>query len=516
VLILGYFLNMPGEYKSIAESSIYSLAFASQFFFINNTGYFDQSALLHPLLHTWSLGNEFLAYIIVSIFLIISPAKRHICRLSDLTTLSLLVYFLYVLLNGNYNYLDVSPRMLLFFISFSISYRFNISGVNTPSDLILILVSIISLVVFIIFFGKSVNEHLWPNASLLLLPFIVIPLMLLRRGFVCSSLLEKALYKVGDYSYTIYLVHWPIIVYERTYFRNLHISLTELMLLVSLIIVTSILFRRFLEKYNSRVKYYYCLTLIMGIVISLSEGFTSRVPSHLEKYSSLEKMINHDFFVSKATYLGFNYELIVGPKTNTKSLLIIGDSHSQHILPIIKNNYIGGIYRIRMDVSDFVKQEKELNKFIVSKNVSHVLLAYRVSKKNPEQLIQGLDSISKNNTELKFLIMRDIPSFTGDPVACYLSSKSQLFFKSCTFTIADGMPFEKVANYNDEVWMKLDKTNFSKNVVKLNSHEKLCAIKCITIVNDELILRDNNHLNEKLSFRANEELFNMLFSGVFD
>lgn len=58
VLLAGRWLLMPGDYMSLAWSTAAATFGFSNFYFLFNTGYFDQSAELMPLLHTWSLAVE--------------------------------------------------------------------------------------------------------------------------------------------------------------------------------------------------------------------------------------------------------------------------------------------------------------------------------------------------------------------------------------------------------------------------------------------------------------------------
>jgi peptidoglycan/LPS O-acetylase OafA/YrhL len=58
VLLAGRWLLMPGDYMSLAWSTAAAALGFSNFYFLFNTGYFDQSAELMPLLHTWSLAVE--------------------------------------------------------------------------------------------------------------------------------------------------------------------------------------------------------------------------------------------------------------------------------------------------------------------------------------------------------------------------------------------------------------------------------------------------------------------------
>lgn len=57
-LLLGYWVLTPGDYRSLGLQAATAMFGFSNFFFLHNTGYFDQSAELLPLLHTWSLSVE--------------------------------------------------------------------------------------------------------------------------------------------------------------------------------------------------------------------------------------------------------------------------------------------------------------------------------------------------------------------------------------------------------------------------------------------------------------------------
>jgi peptidoglycan/LPS O-acetylase OafA/YrhL len=57
-LLVGNFVLMPGDYQTFASSTAFAAFGISNFYFLLNTGYFDQVAEMMPLLHTWSLEVE--------------------------------------------------------------------------------------------------------------------------------------------------------------------------------------------------------------------------------------------------------------------------------------------------------------------------------------------------------------------------------------------------------------------------------------------------------------------------
>ncbi|HFO5017596.1 TPA: acyltransferase family protein, partial [Escherichia coli] len=57
-LILGFLIFSPSDLERLGKTMVYTLLSASNFFFMNGSGYFDQSSETNPLLHTWSLAVE--------------------------------------------------------------------------------------------------------------------------------------------------------------------------------------------------------------------------------------------------------------------------------------------------------------------------------------------------------------------------------------------------------------------------------------------------------------------------
>ena len=63
-------LLLPGDFKSFGRSLLATTFFASNFFFYSESGYFDTDAHGKPLLHTWSLAVEEQYYILFPLFLL--------------------------------------------------------------------------------------------------------------------------------------------------------------------------------------------------------------------------------------------------------------------------------------------------------------------------------------------------------------------------------------------------------------------------------------------------------------
>jgi peptidoglycan/LPS O-acetylase OafA/YrhL len=70
-LIAGWFLFLPTEFEAFGRTLTAASVFASNIVFYREAGYFDLSAFLKPLLHTWSLSIEEQFYICFPLCMII-------------------------------------------------------------------------------------------------------------------------------------------------------------------------------------------------------------------------------------------------------------------------------------------------------------------------------------------------------------------------------------------------------------------------------------------------------------
>ena len=243
--VIGYYLLSPVHFERLSRSTVYSAFSLANIFFWSENNYFDFEKHFKPLLHTWSLSVEIQFYILwpILIFLLKSYFIKNIKVIIVLTiALSMIVSFIY------------SPRAsgFFYFTGFRI-YEFGIGSLiylykfelkKKVADLFFVLGILIILLSSVLLTEKTIFPGLnafFPcfGAFLILISFKY--LIYFKKIFV-----NKLFLLIGKLSYSIYLVHWPILIYYK-YYSLYPISGLEKLFLIILILVISFILYRFVE-----------------------------------------------------------------------------------------------------------------------------------------------------------------------------------------------------------------------------------------------------------------------------
>lgn len=220
VIILSFiaaaFLMSPDDMAAFSGSVVSAVAGISNFYFWMQSGYFDNFSSLKPLLHTWSLSVELQFYLIWPLLLLV------LCRIDKIKKVRLLLVVSFVVITGflsaRYSYVNSETS---FFLTPYRMHEFAIGGaisfLNTKSynRVILSLTYILGLAIVI---GSilllNVNDFVFPG-YVAMIPCIGAALMVASGGENVFSFItgNKIASHIGEISYSLYLVHWPVFVF---------------------------------------------------------------------------------------------------------------------------------------------------------------------------------------------------------------------------------------------------------------------------------------------------------------
>lgn len=302
-VLVGYFILGAEKLVDLSESIIANAFFSSNMYFYYETGYFDGPAELKPLLHTWSLAVEEQFYILLP-FLIIFLYKYNNGKFATwfivLATLSFIANLVGLSVNPSATFYFLPTRawelligsILALNLLKPINHLF-ISNLIAFFGIILLLVSIFLL-------SRATP---FPGAAALL-PTLGAALIIYAGStgetHISRLLSNNFLVFIGLISYSLYLWHWPVIVYAK-YITVVELDASQKITMLAAITLLSILSWRYVEspfrkKYLLKAKksifkasfsFLIIIVLIGSIFINL-DG----LPQRYESVVSAEKLEN--------------------------------------------------------------------------------------------------------------------------------------------------------------------------------------------------------------------------------
>ncbi len=249
-LLFSVVLFPPEALERIGASALYVLFSISNFFFWSEVGYFDIAAAEKPLLHTWSLSVEEQFYLVwpLTLVLLLSLTRHR----KSIILLGLLLLGTFSLAASEY-LLEQSPSTVFFMTPFRL-FEFALGAAlvwapvsSRPSgarEEVLLLLGL-----GLIFGSMALLQTNDPFPGLYVLPPTLGAAMSIyacRAKFLGILLRNKIAVFIGLISYSLYLVHWPLIVFY-TYGFNTEIEFTTALGLGLVSIASAVLMYRYVE-----------------------------------------------------------------------------------------------------------------------------------------------------------------------------------------------------------------------------------------------------------------------------
>lgn len=215
VVVMGFVVSPPMEYQGMLASVFSAATFTSNLYFWHTQDYFSASAMTLPLLHTWSLGVEEQFYIFFPLFLLIAcrfRQARAAVALGLVGSFLLSVMAIHYSVSGTFYLLPFRAWELLLGSAIAM-------GVVPPirSGRVATLAGFAGLAMLLVTYVLYSKSTLFPAYNALL-PTVGAALIIMAGAHPLSPasrlLSNPALVVTGKASYSIYMWHWPIIVFH--------------------------------------------------------------------------------------------------------------------------------------------------------------------------------------------------------------------------------------------------------------------------------------------------------------
>lgn len=358
---------MPPEHLiNASKGLISSLFFVSNFYFISSSEYFDISSEFRPFIHTWSLSVEEQFYLFWPIMCLFFLQKLKI-KLKKMAFITFVIIFLSictaVLLEQSRASFYFTPARI-----YELLLGALLSIVGTPiaerikSNFLSILGII--LIAFSVFY---ITPHTPFPSYLALLPCIGACFLILCERTASNKILleNKILYFFGNISYSLYLIHWPVITLFNFIYAGPKSFLINTLLFLLSTVLAFINFKfveekfRYKEIIDFRSAFKLLITIsvlliLFSIVLIQQSGWSWRYSN--QQIEVLEK-VSESRVKSQTHFENYKKNVFIGSNGN-ENVLIIGDSYSEDafnalsLQTVINKNY--NLFHFSIDEKCFV------------------------------------------------------------------------------------------------------------------------------------------------------------------
>ena len=308
-VIIGWFVTLPGEYLKHLLQALSALAFVSNFAFNSDNGYFAMAAQTKPLLHTWSLSLEWQFYIWMPliawlVWLLASRATSGIRAVTIALQVFAALSLAYCLWASQHDAMGSS-----FFSLRARAWEPLAGGLIAAAEIrrrsegakaSWLESPILALAGWALVAGCTaypLPEARWPG--ILTIPPILGAAMIVaaRQGTGEGSLLGLSpVQRIGDWSYSIYLWHWPIWVFALSWLavRGYDVGSAQKIVMVLVSLALGALSYRFVEQpVRTQRDFWTPRRLLTASSVSfavfagfvslafLNHGFPGRLPDYL-------------------------------------------------------------------------------------------------------------------------------------------------------------------------------------------------------------------------------------------
>jgi peptidoglycan/LPS O-acetylase OafA/YrhL len=561
---IGFFILFPDDYAATARSAIYALFGVSNFYFHQNTGYFDQVSSLLPFLHTWSLGVEEQFYILwpallSTSFVLFRSRMGAILVLVAALTLSSFVVSIWCI--G----LDPSAA---FYLPFPRAWELGVGGLLalarwTPGTRALAeACSIIGLVLLLLAFLVIKEGPSFPGWWAVLPVFgsaLVIYGGTGRKCSIANLLSLPPVRYVGQISYSLYLWHWPLLVFYRHFSYGWMPRLIEAALLILVALLLSAVSYQFIEipvrrsswgasRTFGQAALGATLTVALCLGVTRSLGVPGRVPAEMRAVTDLAIMwdwpcreLTLDEVGWKGCTFGANW---VEAKRRT---LVWGDSNADHLSPLLSQivprdtsvlvlspcpTFVGdtihtdvpkldGICRTtRYGIIDLLRNDHSIDTVVLSSAWTRRMLHSFVDAPPPD-LEQGSKLLYVGLLETlraivapyrRVVIVADIPEFSSDtPVLCATHSR-MIWRKGCNGGDAGLTTVEYLEQRRFTNRALAKAASQLPGTTIIFPGEAMCPSGgiCLTQLEGEFLYRDASHFRRNLSPGTNLALARLI------
>ncbi len=353
-LVAPWFLNQQ-ELRDFAVQLIGAVTFTGNLVLWQQTGYFEGAGDLKPLLHVWSLAIEEQYYFLLPAALLYTKRPHWLlgALLLFLVSLGLCIAGGIFKPIANFYLLPTRAWELIAGSIGALWLMRSKEDFNLKPTKIIELLFVPSIACLLILpFMPAVGVHPGPNALFICAATLVV--ILKNDKFFNLAAPARLLAGIGNFSYSLYLVHWPIIAFMKNawFGSNPELPLEMRFFALTLSFSLAYLLYRLVEEPIRKSRIKVSPSLIAKVALS-SILLMSITPLFMVQTASEQIALGNARAINAGFSQACDYKANFFPRNECKNkkdpdLLVWGDSYAMHLVPGLTEVWTGGVMQATM------------------------------------------------------------------------------------------------------------------------------------------------------------------------
>lgn len=227
------FVLTSTRYDEYVGQLVGSIFFVANVVMWRQTGYFSTDAIYKPLLHMWSLAIEEQYYLLLPIMLVLAPVRWRLPLILAGTLASLVACLVIVGNRPSFTFYMLPTRAWELGIGSLTSFLPVRSRTSTRAKIAA--AAALAILVLVPLWPLPGPVPGWSTLAVCTATAVIIAV---RAPIASRVFVVRSLARVGDFSYSLYLVHWPIFALVRSAYltARLPVSLSLSLIVASLVL----------------------------------------------------------------------------------------------------------------------------------------------------------------------------------------------------------------------------------------------------------------------------------------
>lgn len=342
--VLGLWLLTETEFQRYLDTLLGALTFSANIGLWQGTAYFSTGAKYNVLLHVWSLSLEEQFYFVLPFAMIVIPRRYWMHMAAAGLLLSLLLCLVLVQLSPVATFYLLPTRAWELLIGASLALREDrlrqFLPLWAPKMAPIALALLVAVPAFMPFAALG---FLHPGLDAVVVTLATGAVILLRPAFMNrSTTVTQIAVWVGNISYSLYLVHWPLFALARNAYVSVDVPITVRLLLLVLSVLLAWTLHVWVERPFHRMqisaeRWKTATVALMATIVVFM--IASSLPSTRTAPRDYATIMRPNYGLSQDCVMAQTFQVIPDCQTaGSPKTLLWGDSFAMHIAQALPAN----------------------------------------------------------------------------------------------------------------------------------------------------------------------------------